>query len=257
MIFAKKSLSLYPPLSKAGKWKQLKYFILRIMKKIFVLAATVVAGLATMTSCGIGGARLTTEMDSLSYAIGTDLGRMAFGFDSTLNPNILAAAVKDVYAKNGKMTQEEAAAYIQEYMTVGRARKNAAEGQAFMEKAIKDGAETLASGLAYKIEKPGTDKKIALGDSVYAKYVLTLPNGQVMDQSGDNSIPFLLQEGQLIKGWIEGLPLIGEGGKITLFVPSDLAYGEGNMRMGPNQALKFDIEVTKVVPGKRGLEIEE
>lgn len=218
------------------------------MKKLFILAAASVTTLTAMTSCGLGGAKLTTEMDTLAYAVGLELGNMAYSFDTTLNPNILAAAIKDVYAKKSEMTPEQASAFIQEYMTVGMARKNAAAGKEFIEKAVKNGAQTLESGLAYKIDKPGADTKIALGDSIYVKYTLTLPNGQELEKS-EEAIPMLLQEPYLIKGWLEGLPLIGEGGQITLFVPGDLAYGENGGRLGPNQALKFDIEVTKVVPG--------
>lgn len=215
------------------------------MKKLFILTAASVAAFATMTSCGQGNAKLTTDMDTLAYAIGTDLGSMAFQFDSTMNPDILAAAIKDVYAKKGKMTREEAGAFIQEYMTVGMARKNAKAGAEFIAKAVKDGADTLASGLAYKIEKPGAEPKVALGDTITAKYVLSLPNGQELESSEET---FPLQQGSLIKGWLEGIPLIGEGGKIRLFVPGDLAYGsQGYGRIAPNQALQFEIEVTKVM----------
>lgn len=140
-------------------------------------------------------------------------------------------------------------------MTVGLARKNAAAGQEFIEKAVKNGAQTLPSGLAYKIDKPGSDKKIALGDSIYVKYTLTLPNGQELERATE-AVPMLLQKSRLIEGWIEGLPLVGEGGQITLFLPGDLAYGEMGTPggIGPNQALKFDIEVTKVVPGEQPAE---
>lgn len=217
------------------------------MKKLFILAAASVASLSAMTSCGQGNAKLTTYEDTLAYAIGTDLGSMAFQFDSTMNPDILAAAIKDVFTKKSAMTREEAGAFIQEYMTVGLARKNGAAGKKFIEEAVKDGAQTLPSGLAYKIDKPGGDRKVALGDTITAKYVLSLPNGQELESSEEI---FPLQEGSLIKGWLEGIPLIGEGGKIRLFVPGDLAYGpQGYGRIAPNQALKFDIEVVKVVPG--------
>lgn len=218
------------------------------MKKLFILAAAGIAATATMTSCGQGSAKLTTDMDSLAYAIGTDLATMAFQFDSTLNADVLAAAVKDVYDKKGQMTREQAGAYIQEYMTVGLARKNAKAGKEFIEQAVKDGADTLTSGLAYKIENAGSDKKATVGDSIYVKYTLSLPNGSELESSPE-SVPMLLQEGALIKAWIEGIPLVGEGGKVTLFTPASLAYGEqGNRGIGPNQALKFDIEVIKVVP---------
>ena len=43
------------------------------------------------------------------------------------------------------------------------------------------------------------------------------------------------------------MPLIGTGGKITLYTPASLAYGEmGFQGIGPNQALKFDIELVKI-----------
>ena len=63
------------------------------MKKLFILAAALTASMATLTSCGQGNAKLATDMDSLAYAIGTDLGSMAFQFDSTMNPQILSAMV--------------------------------------------------------------------------------------------------------------------------------------------------------------------
>ena len=52
---------------------------------------------------------------------------------------------------------------------------------------------------------------------------------------------------RVIKGWTEGLQLIGEGGKIKLFVPSELGYGENGTRgIEPNSTLVFDIELIKV-----------
>ena len=52
---------------------------------------------------------------------------------------------------------------------------------------------------------------------------------------------------RVIKGWTEGLQLIGEGGKIKLFVPSELGYGEnGQSRIEPNSTLIFDVELVKV-----------
>lgn len=219
------------------------------MKKLFILAVSAI-GAAAMTSCGQGNAKLASDTDSLAYAIGVDMGTGVFTFDSTLNPDMIGAAIKDVFAKKGKMTREEAMAFIQEYMTTGVPRKNAAAGKKFIDQAVKDGAKTLPSGLAYKVEKPGADKKVALGDSVFVRYILTLPNGQELDKADTDSVGFLLEAPYLIPGWLEGVPLIGEGGKITLFVPGELGYGEqGNRGIAPNQALKFDIEVVKVIAG--------
>ena len=52
---------------------------------------------------------------------------------------------------------------------------------------------------------------------------------------------------RVIKGWTEGLGLLGEGGKAVLYIPADLAYGSrGNRSIEPNSTLIFDVEVLKV-----------
>ena len=71
------------------------------------------------------------------------------------------------------------------------------------------------------------------------------------DQEGkDSPIEFPLNG--VIKGWTEGMKLIGKGGKITLWIPAELAYGErgAGQNIGPNMALRFDVELLEVNPGK-------
>ena len=54
---------------------------------------------------------------------------------------------------------------------------------------------------------------------------------------------------RVVKGWTEGLQLIGEGGKIKLFIPSSLGYGErGNSGIEPNTPLCFDVTLQSVKP---------
>ncbi|MBO7644296.1 MAG: FKBP-type peptidyl-prolyl cis-trans isomerase, partial [Bacteroidales bacterium] len=51
----------------------------------------------------------------------------------------------------------------------------------------------------------------------------------------------------VVKGWTEGLQLVGEGGKIQLYVPAELAYGEqGRPGIDPNSVLIFDVDLLKV-----------
>ena len=58
------------------------------------------------------------------------------------------------------------------------------------------------------------------------------------------------QLARVIPGWTEGMQLVGKGGKIILWVPSELGYGErgGGRKIGPNEALKFEVELIDVIP---------
>ena len=51
----------------------------------------------------------------------------------------------------------------------------------------------------------------------------------------------------VIKGWTEGLQLMGEGAKWELYVPPDLAYGPqgAGERIPPQSALVFEVELLK------------
>ena len=103
--------------------------------------------------------------------------------------------------------------------------------------------DTTASGLQYTIEAEGAAEKIAPQDTVWVNYKGTLLDGTVFDEN--DSTMFVAN--RVIRGWTEGLGLLGEGGKATLYIPSDLAYGErGNRSIEPNSVLVFDVEVLKV-----------
>ena len=125
-----------------------------------------------------------------------------------------------------------------------KAAKNLAEGKAFLAKnALKENVDTTASGLQYTIEAEGAAEKIAPQDTVWVNYKGTLLDGTVFDEN--DSTKFVAN--RVIRGWTEGLGLLGEGGKATLFIPADLAYGErGNRSIEPNSTLIFDVEVLKV-----------
>lgn len=101
------------------------------------------------------------------------------------------------------------------------------------------------SGFHYIISAKGNDNlKPVLVDSIRANYSITLLGGStVLTNSGT---AFLVNK--LIKPWKTILPLYGEGAKITLYVPSGLAYG--NYPAGPipaNSNLIFEIEILKVI----------
>lgn len=110
------------------------------------------------------------------------------------------------------------------------------------------GIKTTASGLKYKITKEGTGKQPDENSIVTVHYKGQLVNGKVFDSSIERGEPIEFQLNQVIPGWIEGIQLIKEGGKATLYIPSNLGYGEHGVpeMIPPNSPLIFDVELIQV-----------
>ena len=121
----------------------------------------------------------------------------------------------------------------------------------FLENFVKkEGAQKTASGLAYKIIKPGSSKKPSATDTVEVHYHGTLIDGTVFDSSVERGKRVSFPLNRVIKGWTEGLQLIGEGGKIKLVIPSELAYGEHGAppKIAGGATLVFEVELFSVKP---------
>lgn len=112
--------------------------------------------------------------------------------------------------------------------------------------ATPEGFEKTASGLMYKIAKAG-GKKPTASDKVRVHYKGWLDDGTIFDQSyGGKPLEIGLYE--VVPGWKEGIPLIGEGGEIELQIPSDLGYGpSGQGPIPPNATLHFKVELLKIL----------
>ncbi len=160
-------------------------------------------------------------------------------------------------ARNGNapMSNIEANKYLREYFTVkipAQNKKASEEWLAKIEK--KKGVKKTASGLLYKIEKEGdmSAKPTSIEDVVKVHYEGTTRTGKVFDSSYKRNAPIDFSLNRVIKGWGEGLQLVGKGGKITLWIPSELAYGErgAGADIGPNEALCFVVELLDVNPEK-------
>ncbi len=210
---------------------------------------------------------LKTQKEKLSYTLGYDVGRRMKQNSVEMDTEIFVKALKEGLAGvESALTEEEMRAALQplqEEMKARRAEemkkrtemnkelgeKNKAEGAAFMaENAKKDGVVTLPSGLQYKIIKEGTGKTPKNTDTVEVNYRGTLINGNEFDSSHKRGQPATFGVDKVIKGWTEALQLMKEGSQWTVYIPSELAYGErgaGNM-IGPNQFLVFDVELLSV-----------
>lgn len=112
-------------------------------------------------------------------------------------------------------------------------------------------AEKLpAYDLYYIIEEQGTGESPVNQQEVEVNYVGRFLNDKVFDSSYTQNEPFsfVVGLGQVILGWDLGIKLINEGGKITLFLPSYLAYGPNRRgTIPPNSVLIFEVELVNIL----------
>jgi FKBP-type peptidyl-prolyl cis-trans isomerase len=109
---------------------------------------------------------------------------------------------------------------------------------------------TTASGLQYWDIVVGTGATATPGSMVRVHYSGFLTTGQKFDSSRDRGEPFSfpLGQGQVIKGWDEGVAGMKVGGQRQLRIPPQLGYGaEGaGGAIPPNATLIFDVELLAV-----------
>ena len=207
-----------------------------------------------------GDADLETNIDSVSYAFGYLYGQQMSqqGMDD-LDPEKLAHGMQTALDEDSALIkQTELQGILQSYQMKAQAkaqRKRASEGKKNKEAGEKfladnkekDGVKTTESGLQYKVLEEGDGPSPALNDTAVVSYTGTLLDGTEFDSNEEVKIP--LVEGRLIKGWIEGIPMMKSGAKYKFWIPGDLAYGS-NPRpggpIGPNETLVFEVELLDV-----------
>ena len=96
----------------------------------------------------------------------------------------------------------------------------------------------------------GTGTEAKEGDKVAVQYTGALTNGEVFDSSVERDEPFefTLGQGEVIKGWDEGVVGMKVGGKRKLTIPYQKAYGDAGSppKIPPRATLLFDIELVSV-----------
>ena len=189
------------------------------------------------------GLQLLTENDSATFKINSDsLFSKAF------------ASQRPAFIKPGsfltfeiKVEKVMPKAELEEKMMKEKAEAAKQEKQAVEEYISKNKLKPLTteSGLQYIIKKQGSGPKPVAGETVIVDYTGKLLDGTTFDSSiGREPIEFPLGQGQVIKGWDEGIALLNTGSKAIFIIPSILAYGDrGNQVIPPFSALVFEVEL--------------
>lgn len=110
---------------------------------------------------------------------------------------------------------------------------------------VEEGAE----GLFYTILEEGDAERPSPTATVTVNYTGTLTNDVVFDGTPSNGMaPIRFGLDNLIRGWQIGIPLVGRGGRIMLYIPSEIAYGSARIgSICPNSDLIFEIELVNFV----------
>ncbi len=196
---------------------------------------------------------LETELEKISYIIGTQIAGNLKKGEIEVNVDMLAQGIKDVLAgKKLALNQAEMNAVYgpwQQRKRQEQAAKQAAKGTAYLAaNKAKEGVIVLPSGLQYKVIKEGTGNTPVATDRVKTHYRGTLIDGKEFDSSYKRGKPAEFPVTGVIKGWIEALQLMKEGGKWELYIPANLAYGSRPRPNIPaNSTLIFEIELIEIV----------
>lgn len=209
-----------------------------------------------------GRVALKTEMDSVSYAIGADIGaNFKRSKLDDVNLDAMKMGLRDGLDSTSVLDEETLQKVVQGYMMKLQEERMAEEAKAgeanrvkgeeyLASNAKREGVVTTPSGLQYEVITMGTGPRPMAEDRVRVHYAGTLIDGTEFDSSYKRGEPAVFGVGQVIRGWVEGLQLMPAGSKWKLHIPSDLAYGPSGGPGGgipPNSVLIFDVELLEVV----------
>lgn len=223
------------------------------------IAAALVILMMSAVSCNKGGGKkLAAETDSLSYVIGMNVGYNLMRMDSTLNIDAVCTAIRDVYAANAKMTMADAKTYYLRQMNYAKYEKFKLYEERFLSDLSKNDRSFVRSksGVTYRVDILGDQQTLAATqrDTVVIRYKLSRQDGSVIESSYDRADTTRSALSDLVKGLQEIVKIVGSGGRVSVWVPSELGYGSGgNEELGiePNTTLYYEVEMLDVVPYRR------
>jgi FKBP-type peptidyl-prolyl cis-trans isomerase FklB len=198
--------------------------------------------------------QIKSSVDSVSYAIGIDIGRNLKKQSIDVTPAVLAQGIHDA-ADSGKalLTDEQCAAVMMSFqhnLVAKELEKNKKAGEAFLAaNKAKPGVITTASGLQYKIITPGKGPKPDSTQTVTLNYRGTLVDGTEFDNTYKRGQPLTYAVKGFCRGFSEALMLMPIGSKWEITVPYTIAYGEagaGGGTIPPGATLFFEVELLAI-----------
>ena len=221
----------------------------------FIINMLIMTGLATMIANAASKDDLKDQKKRFGYGLGANYARNLKQNNLDVDLDMFLQGMRDFLSGESLMSDQEIQSTTKEVGDVVRAQrnaeqekvaqKNATEGESFLEaNKTKEGVKTLGSGMQYKVVQTGEGPIPTASDKVRVHYKGTFIDGKEFDSSYKRKQPATFNVTGVIKGWTEALQLMKVGSKWQLFIPSDLAYGNGgNRSIPPNSTLLFEVEL--------------
>ena len=196
--------------------------------------------------------------DSLSYAIGLDMGmRMELEYKD-VNHKMLNKGIDDYFSKNEyNLTDKERARIIKKYSEetqpkyrMDLEKNNLVEGKKFLEQNLKnEGVIAHRSGIQYKVITPMEGDKPGPKDVVKIHYIGKLIDGTTFDNSYTRGEPAVFELNRIFPGFSQGIQLMSPGATYQIFVPSHLGFSmQEDGPGGPGAVMIFQIDLLEIIP---------
>ena len=199
----------------------------------------------------------------LSYAIGYQIGSQFADGKPDVDVATLQQAIRDAYAKRHPsvsvqdmhhqlqlLDRQMHADALSQFRQIAAA--NARKSAAFLAHNRKQpGVVQLPSGIQYSVITRGTGTvRPAVTSTVVVNYRGMLIDGTEFDSTWAHGAPVSFTVNKVIRGWQDVIPRMHVGDRWRVVIPPQLAYGENGAlpRIGPNEALVFEIELLDIKP---------
>ena len=202
--------------------------------------------------------RMKEHNDSLSYAIGLDMGmRMELEYKD-VNHKMLNKGIDDYFSQNVyALTDKERARIIKKYSEetqpkyrMDLEKNNLVEGKKFLEQNLKnEGVIAHRSGIQYKVITPMEGDKPGPKDVVKIHYIGKLIDGTTFDNSYTRGEPAVFELNRIFPGFSQGIQLMSPGATYQIFVPSHLGFSmQEDGPGGPGAVMIFQIDLLEIIP---------
>ncbi len=215
---------------------------------LWLLIAAVSLGACSKKSGG--SVKLREDVDSVAYILGMNVGKTLLERDSTLNVNALCEGIRDVFRDRARFTDDEAKAYYLRFMNYALREKARAAEEQFLEEFARSNRNyaRTRSGVTYAVESVGDQEMIPAvdRDSVTMRIVIRSFEGEELYSSFTRGDSLSMNLKDMTDGLRECVKLIGEGGRITAWMPAETAYGSaGSEEFGikPDATLFYEIDL--------------